>query len=145
MDSRSMYGQFQTDVEREKKGIIIDYGPFRVTVARAGGANKRYQRSLEHKTRPYKRAIQTDTMDNELGQEILQSVYAETVITNWEVQSEGEWVQGIEDSHGDIIAFNSDNVKAAFKDLPDLWNDILQQAQNAALYRLALREEAEGN
>ena len=33
----SMYGQFKTSDTLEIQGVVIDYGDFRVTLARAGG------------------------------------------------------------------------------------------------------------
>ncbi len=40
----SMYEQLETDKALETKGVEIDYGTFRVTLARAGGANKKYEK-----------------------------------------------------------------------------------------------------
>ena len=38
----TMFDQFETDPVLESEGIWIDYGAFRVKIARAGGANKKY-------------------------------------------------------------------------------------------------------
>ena len=55
--STSMYSTFRTDDELERKGIVIEYDSFRVTIARAGGSNKAFERALEAKSRPFRRAI----------------------------------------------------------------------------------------
>jgi hypothetical protein len=136
-----MYGQFQTDTSLESQGIVIDYGTFRITVARAGGANKRFAKTLEAKTKPFKRAIQTDTMDNERGLEILRETYAEAVVLNWETKKDGVFVQGIESQDGGILPFNKENVVFTFQNLPDLFTDIQQQAEKSALFRKFLQEQ----
>ena len=61
----SMYEEFETDPNLETGGIWIDYGSFRVQIARAGGANKKYLSYAETKTKPFRRAIQAGTMTEE--------------------------------------------------------------------------------
>jgi len=141
----SMYKAFKTDEQLEREGIVLDYGEFRVTIARAGGANKRFERVLDLKTKPYKRAIQTETLDNKRGLEIFQEVYAEAVVLNWEVKENGEWRQGIELPDGTIGEFNKDNVLMTFRNLPDLFRDIQEQAGKSALFRQSIREAEAGN
>lgn len=140
-----LYQQFKTDGGLEKNGIVLDYGDFRVTIARAGGANKRFARSLEARTRPYRRAIQTETMDPERAVELLREVYAESVILRWETQVEGEWKSGIEAPDGTLQPFSKENVLRTLNDLPDLFQDIQDQASKAALFRETLREDDAGN
>jgi hypothetical protein len=142
----TMYQAFRSDPDAEKNGVIIDYGAFRVTVARAGGANKAYQRTLERLSRPFRRAIQTETLENEKASDLLKAAYAESVIRNWEVkQPDGTWVVGIEAESGELLPFTKDNLIATFNALPDLFSDLMEQAGKAALYRASLRDEAAGN
>lgn len=148
-----MYETFRTDKDAEKQGIILDYESFRVTVARAGGANKKYQKTLEHLARPLQRLIQTETLENERARDLLRETYARSVILNWELKTEEVdekgrpvWKQGIEaEDGGTILPFNKENVQATLEELPDLFDDIMDQAQKSALYRKALREEAAKN
>lgn len=142
----SMYNQFRTDPEAEEKGIILDYGDFRVTVARAGGANKRFQRVLEAKTRPHQRAIQTNNFDNDRATVLMKEAFAEAVIRDWEVKKEdGTWESGIESSDGGVMPVTKENILKVFEDLPDLFQDIMTQAQTSMLFRASLREEAAKN
>lgn len=147
----SMYEQFQTDPELEKNGVVIDYGSFRVTVARAGGANKRFAKVLEAHSKPYRRALEAKTLDNAVAERIMMEVYAETVIINWEVQeadpkTDGvKWKRGIEAEDGSIVAFNRNTVLETLQKLPDLYTDIQQQATSAAIYRKAIQEAEAGN
>ena len=142
-----MYDSFRTDKEAEQKGIILDYGDFRITVARAGGSNKNYQKTLERLTRPVRRLIQTDNLDNEKSRDILKQAYATTIVIDWETKNgTGEWVKGIEPKTGKkLLPVNKDNIKATFDDLPDLFDDVMEQAGKSTLFKVSLREEASKN
>lgn len=150
----SMYKLFKTDTNLEKGGIIIDYGDFRVTIARAGGANKRFAKMLEAMTKPYRRAMQTDTMDNEKAIDIMREVYANAVILLWEVRvptgkdgkDEYKWIKGIEAPDGaDPLPYTKENVADALRALPDLFMDLQEQAAKVSLFRETILEDEAGN
>jgi len=145
----SMYKQFQTDPSIEQKGVILDYGTFRVTVARAGGGNKRYAAVLEARSKPFRRAIQTETISPERASAILRETYAEAVVQRWDVnvgtEKEPQWKEGIEGPNGDLLPPTKENIIQAFASLPDLFEDIQVQAQRVALYRAAVQEADSGN
>ena len=142
----SMYSQFKTDESLEVKGIDLDYGDFRVTIARAGGANKKFARVLERVTKKYRRALDTETMDNDVAMGLLHKAYAETVILNWETKVNGKFAKGIENSDGGkVLPVTVDNILATFDALPDLFNDIKEQADKAALFRQDILEHDAGN
>lgn len=147
-DVSKMYDTFRTDPEHERDGVWIDYGSFRVRLARAGGANKLYQRVLEHKTRPYRRALQTETIDNDTATRILREVFAETVVRGWQTRDEsGELRDGIEapDGNGELLPVTKENILATYERLPDLFDDNREMAGKLALYRAEIREVAAGN
>ena len=142
----SMYENFQTDPDLEKNGIFHDYGEFRVKVARAGGANKKFARRLEFLTRPFQRAMQTGTMDPEVSLQLLRKAYAQANIREWERKNEdGTWRPAIEAPDGTDLEVNEENLIATFERLPDLFLDLKAQAESSALYRAALRAEASEN
>lgn len=141
MSIRSMFG---TDAKTEREGVWLDFGEFRVRAARAGGANKKYQRTLEELSRPHRRAMQLDLMDNDLAMDILRQVYARSVITGWQTKVDGELVDGIEGKDG-LVPVSEENILAIFRELPDLFDSVQVDASKIALYRTKLREEAEGN
>lgn len=146
----SMYKQFKTDDALEKQGIVIDYGSFRVTVARAGGSNKRFATLLDATSKPYRRAIQLETLPPEIADRIMREVFASAVVLNWEVNTtpdadEPTWTVGIEQEDGSLGPFNKEAVMAAFVALPDLFADIREQAQKASLFREEIRTAEAGN
>ena len=141
----SLREQFKTDQTLERQGVVLDYGTTRVTIARAGGANRDFARVLEAKTRPFKRAIQTETMDNVKARELIMETYVDAVIRDWQTKVGDEWKQGIEGPSGELVPFTKENVLAVLKELPDLFDDIQAQANKAALYRQVVLEADAGN
>lgn len=138
----SMYHQFETDSDQEKKGVWLDYSRFQVRVARAGGANKKYQLALDRITKQYRRAIATETMDPDVAEDLIRRVFAQTVILDWKVKVGDEFKQGIEQKDSDeLLPFTPENVLATLRALPDLSDDIQAGARNSTLFRSALREE----
>lgn len=144
----SMYKQLETDKALETKGVEIDYGSFRVTLARAGGANKRYEKILDAKSKPHRRAMKTETMDNEVAIGVMREVYADSIILHWETKDvKGEWKVGIEakpEKVGDpvkIVPFNRDNVVQAMIDLPELLIWFKEDAEKLSLYLIQLLED----
>lgn len=144
----SIYDQFRTDPTLEKSGVTLDYGKFRVLIARAGGANKRYMKVLEARTKPYRRAIQTETMDPEVASKIFKRIFAETIILNWETQTEdGEWVKGIAnpDNESEILPLTVENVEKVLNELDEIFMDIKVQAEKFVLFKQSIQEEEAKN
>ena len=141
------YNLFKTDSELETKGVILDYGEFRIKIARAGGANKTFSTVFNERTKAYKHQQQLGVLSDEVAEEILIGVYADSVILNMEVldhdNSNGEdkvYIQGILDPEGDILPYNRKNVMAFFHNLPELFKDVQTQSMEMALFRAAQLE-----
>jgi hypothetical protein len=140
----SLYKTFQTESNFEKNGILLEYGfidndptkPIRIKIARAGGSNTKYSTKLEAKTKPFRRQIQTETLDPKIAEKLFMEIYAESVILGWE---------NVQDENGDELAFNVANVVKLFTDLPDLWADVKEQSQKAALFKAEVIEADAGN
>ena len=134
----SLYSQFKTDKNIEKEGIVLNYGKnskgadIEIRIARAGGANVQYAKLLEAKTKPYRRQIQNETLDNDVAEKITKEVYAKAVVLGW---------SGVEDENGKELEFSFENCMKLFDDLPDLWTDIQQQSTKAALFRADILEQ----
>lgn len=140
-----MYDQFRTSKDTETNGLWVNYGAFMVRVARAGGANKAFSKKMEELTRPYRRAINTGTMDEGVADDLLRQGYAETVILDWKVKQGEDYVKGIESPDGSILPVTVENIMATLKNLPELFADLREQASAMTLFRESLREEAAGN
>lgn len=140
----SMYRQFKADENLERNGVKLDYDSFQVTITRAGASNKNFAKVLEAKTKPVRRAMQIGSLSDEKAMQILYEVFAETVILNWETKNkDGAFLQGIEDENGAIIPFNKENVVTTFKNLPELFLQIKEEAEKISLFqRQEIKEEA---
>lgn len=137
-----MYENFQTDKKVEVDGREVDFGDFRVTIARAGGANKAYQKALEAKTKPLQRVIAVDALDNEKAMDLLKELFSEHIVRNWEVKNEDdEWQQGIEGPNGEVLEFSQANVLATFRALPAVWELIHKEANAIQIFKSQLREQ----
>jgi hypothetical protein len=136
---------FGTNESLETKGIVIDYGDTRIRIARAGGSNKKFAKAISVATKPFRRAIAADAMDPEKALDIMRSVYAQTVILDWETKVKGEFKKGIDPvdagkPDGDLLPPTVDNIEAVLKHLPDLFSDLQNQSQSLALFRAEVDE-----
>jgi hypothetical protein len=145
----SLFKQFKSDEDLEKNGILLEYGyvdgpdgkpdltrPICIRIARAGGANSKFAKRFDIKTKPYRRQIQTETIDKDIADKVMREVYAETVVLGWE---------NVQDEQGNDIPFSVPNCVDLFERLPGLFSDIQEQSQRAVLFRSAVREVDSGN
>lgn len=141
---------FKTDADLETKGIEIEYPGVRFRVARAGGANKRFTKLLDRKTKPFRRAIQSGHFTAEQSDKLLREVYAETVVLGIEYETPEGWVPGIQpqdigEPEGDMLPVSVENVCKLFEYLPDLFSDVVEQTKNSTLFQELGKEEAAKN
>lgn len=143
----SMYKSFETDKDIERQGVWLDYGQFRIRIARAGGANKDFKKVLDRLTRPHRRVIANDSMDEAVAAGILRRAYAKAVILDWETRDKaGDLQEGIEQKDSDeLLPPSLENIVITLRALPDLFTDIQEQATSSALYKATLRDDAAGN
>jgi hypothetical protein len=138
-----LYNQFETDSSVEKEGVWADYGDFRIKVRHAGGANRSYSTLLEATMKPYRRAIEQGSFPEERSKQLLMQIYSKSIVSDWET-SQGDdeitgntiWVSGIEAKDGSLLPVTPENIEQTFKNLPNLFLDIVQMASSAAAYRI---------
>jgi hypothetical protein len=128
----SIYKKFKTSETAESEGVELDYGESgRIRIARAGGSNKAYLRAIERINRKYKRQLQLDIMDDAVVRAMMVEVYADTVVLGWE---------GVCGEDGQPLKFTRDNVVKVFTDLPELFKDVFEMANNIALFKTSIDE-----
>lgn len=137
MSRSTPYDLFKTDEKMEaEEGVTLDYGDFKIQITRAGGGNKKYSKLLNKKLRPFKRRLETDTMEEEMARKIMVETFANSIIIGWESKNaEGEFEIGIHDENSEIVEYNKANVIATLNNLPDLFRDIQIQADKVSLFR----------
>jgi hypothetical protein len=121
--SKGLYEIFETDHDLETGGLTLKYGEIEVTIARAGGANRKFASIMEQKMRPYRTSINLGTLDETTAQQLLAEAYSEAVILGW---------KGVKGRDGKTIAFTKTNVVKVLLDLPDFFNDIREQSERVA-------------
>lgn len=137
-----LYRTFKTDGDLERAGIWLDYGKteddkdIRIKICRSGGSNDRFAKVLDAKFKPYRRALQMETLDNGVADKLLKEVFVETVILDW---------QNVQDENGQYLAFTPANVIKILTDLPELWRDLREQSGRTALFRQEVEEAAAKN
>ena len=133
----STYESFRTDPKLEQEGIELDLGEAgQFQLARAGGANKRYQKRLQALMRPHRRLLQAGELPEEVAQKVLAQVYAECIILDWE---------NVTGPDGEELKFSVENCVRLMLDLPDLFVTVRATAEDATLYRQVIREVDAGN
>lgn len=138
----NLYQQFKTDSNAETGGIDLNYGenskgqPILIKIARAGGSNKKYQKVIAELSRPHRRSIQSETLPPEKSDALLRKAFARSVVLGW---------SGVEDAEGKPMDYSEENVEKLFKDLPDLFADVREQANSSALFRAEILETTAKN
>ncbi len=119
----SIFDLFETDESIETMGVLVRYGKkIRILVARAGGANRKFDKLIKDLAKPHRKAINANTVDSSIMEEIMQIAYSKTVVLGWEgVQLE---------RGGPLVEFSVENCKTLFKKIPALWIDLRDFAAN---------------
>jgi len=146
----SLRKTFKTDRTAEIEGVWLEVAvndhnskPIRIKISRMSSSNKRYTKELNKVTKPHQSAIQNDALDNDLARKMLQEVFADTVLLDWENLPKSELNGNDEDT--ELLEFNRENALALFKELPDLYDDWESRAQKSAAFREQEREGASKN
>ena len=135
---------YSTNIDEEKNGVCVPFEGFRVTIARAGGSNKQYDKTLQRVSKPWKRLIDSDRLSNDKGIEILKEVYAQCIIKHWDtLQEDGSYKPGIESDdceEGELLPVNKETILATLNKYNDVFLDIKKEAESANLYRAEVKE-----
>lgn len=131
------YELFGTNKELEAgKGVTLQYPGFSITIHRAGGANKKFASTLDQKMKPYRQRFERGLLDDDTSQKILLESYAEAVVVGW---------KDVKGPDGLPMEFNVENVVKLFTDLPDLFEDVKNQANKVSVFRQEQEKVEEKN
>jgi hypothetical protein len=118
----SLYKKFKTDKKAEVEGIELDFGDGIVfKVARAGKSNPAFAEASRKRLKPWLFAIKANTMSDEQANLVMVKVFADSVVLGWE---------GVKDEAGKELKFTHENVVKLLTDLPDLFDDIKEYAED---------------
>lgn len=143
-----LYKTFATNEKHETQGVLLEYGrteptaeapeglPIRIRIARAGGRNTEFNKALEKATRPYRKALQAGRVEVATIEALYREVFVDHCILGWE---------NVADATGSVLPYTRDNVLKVLTDLPDLYTDLKEQANELSLFREEEREVDLGN
>jgi len=143
----SPYSLFKTDPNKEVQGVIINYGDeawFRI--ARAGGANKAYLKAMADRLKPFRRQIQTETMDEKVADSLVMEVFVDTVLLGWgskvpALDGEGTTdVDYIEGENGQRLDFTRENAIKVLTDLPELYRELRAESERLGTFTAVVKE-----
>lgn len=141
----SLYKTYETDESIEKDGQAFQMGedsqgrPIDFICRRAGGANGRFQKSFEEKSRPVRHILNSKTpgaVSAKTQERVMREVFVDSVLVGW---------RNVEGRDGQPMEFNRENALKLFTDLPDLFRELLSMTQEGAAFRRIQREEEAGN
>lgn len=135
-----IYKMFAADPGREQEGIVLNYSDvFWLRVGRAGGSNERYKRILTEKTKPYRRAIQTETITPDTATRLMREAAAEGLVLAWGSAKYGDGK--MPDVDGSPMDFTVENVVKFFTNLPDIFTDVQEQTGKMGLFLQTVTED----
>lgn len=137
----SLYQEFETSQDLElTSGIELMYSGGEIfIVRRAGGANKKFGKEFQKRTKKYGTALKADSQSDKLDDEmnkVLIDVYADTIMIGW---------SGVTDRDGNDLPYTKENFAMLMNDLPELWRDIREKCMEVSLFKTYLNEEISKN
>lgn len=124
----NLYDLYKTDSSKEReKGVEIEFpGGATIWVRRAGGSNTQFSKALDAVMKPYRRQIQQGILEDGKANELEARAYARGVIIDW---------SGVTGPDGKEMECTEENIVQLFTDLPDLFTEVKQQANDLANFR----------
>lgn len=136
--SMNLFTSFRMDETLEQDGVPLLFGKnskgemISLTIRRAGGSNTAFTQRYEALMKPYRRLEQLGKMDPDVQKELMQRLYAETVVAGWE---------GVLDED-DVtpVPFNVDNCIRLFQAAEVIFSEVVNTSMSAAVFRDEVRE-----
>jgi hypothetical protein len=136
---------FETDTAVERDGVWLDYAPgVEIKIARAGGSNQHFAKTMERIAKPHRRAIQTGVIDKKILNDLFVKAYSQAIVVDWKGITKDLITHDDADAET-VLDFNKDNVEQVLNEQPNLFADIQKAADDIALYRAEIMEADSGN
>jgi hypothetical protein len=136
---------FETDTSVERDGVWLEYAPgVEIKIARAGGSNQHFAKTMERVAKPHRRAIQTGVIDKRILNDLFVKAYSQAIVVDWKGITKDLVTKDDADAET-VLDFNRENVEAVLMAQPNLFADIQTAADDIALYRAEIMETDSGN
>lgn len=130
----SIFDVFETDENAELTGIWVDVGTAKFLLARAGGANVDFAKTTTKRLAPFQAAF--DSMSKRQTDELAIGIFVDTILKDW---------QGVYERDGSPVEFSKETAKTVLKRLPNLFSQLMAEANKMANYTKANLEAAAKN
>ena len=125
----------QTDKRLEQEGVELDFGGGRfITIARAGGSNRKYAATISRLHEPHKAALRYGSIDEDVAIDLMHTVFAEAVVVGWR-----GW---IDDQTDQEMEFTVENVKKLFRVLPEVYHEVRDKSDEFKTFALKEVEDS---
>ncbi len=142
----SLSKNYATNRTAEVEGVDVPMGTnddgsvISFKLSRMSKSNKRYTKALEAATKPYRRQIELGVLDETLSEKLFKGVFVDTILLGWQNVQFSDIVGGY---NTEKAPFTKENALQLFDRLPELYEDLQQQAQKISLFRdESLEDEA---
>lgn len=141
----SLTQTFKTDPKKEADGIKIEYPPNEdgsipsFIIRRTARSNKEYGKALERNMRPFQAQVRTKSLKEEKAGELLMISFVEGALVSWANIPLSD-VTGVKTDTG-FAEHNLENAKKLFTNIPDMLDDLQNQASDISLFRSDDQEE----
>ena len=136
---------FETVPSLEEQGVVLNYAPgVEILVARAGGSNKKFNRVITRLSKPHRRAIEAEILDEAIGNALLVDAYVTAIIKGWKGITKDLITHNSADAEEEL-PFTKENVASLLTEQPNLFTDIQKVAENMRAYRIEVLESEAKN
>jgi len=125
----SLYKKYESDKSKEKDGCFIPFGDgVEFKLRRLGPSNKAYYVKFENLSKPFARQSKNGDLSPETALEIQVGAFCGTVLVDW---------KNVKDRDENPLEFSLENAKKLLLDLPDLYLDLVKEAENLENFLVA--------
>jgi len=129
----NLFEMYETKEEFEVDGVWQDLGMAKVLLARSGGVNTIYLKTLSDESKKLGKAT-FDALDEDEMVEIIRTAFCKAVIKDHLVKNDkGAMVKGVlirKDDKVEIVPYNLENMKTCLKQLPEYFKKLQEWASD---------------
>jgi hypothetical protein len=134
MNKSGLLSIYKMDAVKQQDGVLVEFPQAenadgsvpKFRLARISSNNVRYTKAMEFECRPYKREIELGALDKATDRKIAVKVFCQTILLGWE---------NVKDAEGKDIPFGERAANQLLLELPDLYVELTQRAQDMSLFR----------
>ncbi len=138
LDDKKITAGIEVELPANEDGSIPTF-----VIARAGRGNKRYSAALERSMRPLQAELRTKNLKNDKAEKALIEAFVEGCLVSWKNVLKSD-VTGVESDTG-YADFSASNALALMNNLPELYVDLQERANDFSLFREGEQDESAKN